>query len=87
LGAALIASPSQSPVPSPAASLPLRQTSRGIRRRTLGDRLVTVPNCYGKRWFQSTIVTFPTTGCWRVTRTVGRSARLSLVVLVVVGTT
>lgn len=43
-----------------------------------------IPSAYGNRGFQSTMVTFPTTGCWRVTGRVGLTARLSFVTLVVV---
>lgn len=43
-----------------------------------------IPSGYGKRGFQSTMITFPTTGCWRVVGRVGLTARLSFVTLVVV---
>ncbi|MFL5944910.1 MAG: hypothetical protein ACJ74D_10460 [Gaiellaceae bacterium] len=40
-----------------------------------------VPDGYGRKGFQPSRLTFPTTGCWRVTGTVG-SARLAFVLRV-----
>jgi len=42
-----------------------------------------VPLGYGNKYFQSSAIAFPTTGCWRVTGVVGRKARLSFVTRVV----
>lgn len=43
-----------------------------------------IPSGYGRKGFQATGITFPTTGCWRVSGTVGRAARLTFVTVVVV---
>jgi hypothetical protein len=38
-----------------------------------------IPSGYGRKGFQSTSISFPTVGCWRVTGTVGRLARLTFI--------
>jgi len=52
-----------------------RYNNTGPSTRTRG------PNGYGETGFQPSILTFPTTGCWRVTGKVGRS-QISFVVRV-----
>jgi hypothetical protein len=59
-----------------------RLSVKGVRLDRPAPRLrAHVPDGYGKKGFQPTGLTFPTTGCWRVEGSVGR-ARLSFVVLV-----
>jgi hypothetical protein len=59
----------------------LKITGRRIDARA--DRLrAHIPRGYGRTGFQSTAVTFPTAGCWRVTGTAGPD-RLTVVTLVV----
>lgn len=45
---------------------------------------LSIPAGYGRKFFQATGIVFPTTGCWRVTGTVGRLARLTFVTRVAV---
>lgn len=67
-----------------------RKTGGRLRifaRRLDGEAAVAqtrIPSGYGRRGFQATSITFPATGCWQVTGTVGRRVRLTFVTLVVI---